>query len=163
MNTCVWTLWVDSCGPIEHILQAVWFVAECYKRYFIKFSRFLAIKCLEYSMFHSWPNLIDWNLMFSTVQNIAVLLWFNKMCSCFGFFFWSCFSSSFFSLWAPKGVTYRAFAGGCYKWKFSNHSISFVTWEKWCVHDRGFLGNMWSVTGLCHCERASTMIYSHFN
>ena len=42
-------------------------------------------------------------------------------------------SLTFCFLWAPKGVTYGAFAGGCYKWKFSVHSISFVNWEKWCV------------------------------
>lgn len=28
--------------------------------------------------------------------------------------------------WAPKGVTYRAFVAGCYKWKFSQSSMSFV-------------------------------------
>lgn len=44
-----------------------------------------------------------------------------------------CSAFSPFVPWVPKGVTYRSFAGGCYKWKFSAHSISFVSWEKWCV------------------------------
>lgn len=128
-------------------------MAEHYKRYFIKFSRFLAMKCFRiFSV--SFLTEFDWNLMFSTVQFFVVLLWFMKMYSYFGFFFWSFFFfPSFFSLWAPKGVTYRAFVGGCYKWKFSNHSISFVTWAKWCVHGRGFLGKTWSVVEICHCER----------
>lgn len=46
---------------------------------------------------------------------------------------WLCSFDLLFLFWAPKGVTYRAFAGGCCKWKFSNHSVSFVNWVKWCV------------------------------
>lgn len=91
--------------------------------------------------------------MISTVQFFVVLLWFNEMCSTLASSFDLFFPFLFFSLRAPKGVTYRAFAGGCYKWKFSNYSISFVTWVKWCVHGRGFLGKTETVIGICYCER----------
>lgn len=114
--------------------------------------------------FSSWLNLtavIAWSVLYNS------LLCCCDLTKCvptsalsFDLFF---FFLPFFSLWAPKGVTYRAFAGGCYKWKFSNHSISFVTWAKWCVHGRGFLGRTESMTGICHWKRASTLVCSHFN
>lgn len=40
--------------------------------------------------------------------------------------------------WVPRGVTCRSFAGGCCKWKFSAHSVSFVSWEKWRVCQEPF-------------------------
>lgn len=116
------------------------------KRFFIKFSRFVAMKCSQ-TLCVSLLTAFDWNLLFNTIQVFVVLLHFNKMCSYLVFFFWYLFFP-FFLLWAPKGVTYRAFAGGCYKWKFSNHSISFVTWAKWCVHGSEYLmKHVWNLSG----------------
>lgn len=45
----------------------------------------------------------------------------------------TCIFLDWFLSWAPKGVTYRAFAGGCYKWKFTLSSVSFVNRAWWFV------------------------------
>lgn len=74
--------------------------------------------------------------IFLSAKNCSVLInppFFCAYLFCLTLFLSTCILLDWFLSWAPKGVTYRAFAGGCYKWKFTWSSVRFVNRAWWFV------------------------------